>query len=435
MKNIVISFFSGIKDPCSENPIVCFYETIIESLRKSGNNVFVYIASEFSGTFEEIPPDLLNELKEFNPDIFFLFNNNFFDISDKFDCPIVIWGVDAPMGYSNYEKLKKNPYRYKYIVYTDRDVLFLISEFSVPRSNILVSSMFTEIRAEDVEKTNNISFIGSKFIDLSVKTPWQRFMEEDPTDEEKCLYWRMVVYCRNDPYISKKDLFDLFSVQSDLIKKQFQINDVVFYLSDKNRVTVLASIADLGLDLYGTPNWILDRYNEPDLIFSYKKKQVYSLRHNQDVYNSTRIGININHVWARDGLPGRVCDIMASSACLVSEYKDDLKKYFKDVKIPTFINIYDARSLCIKLLNDENLRLDTVAACNEVIDKSYRFRHVRENIEDFLNIDFDGEGEGKVFYCRQEKKKKEKKIKLKNRVRLYFYNKLHAKLKQKHLVE
>ena len=126
---------------------------------------------------------------------------------------------------------------------------------------------------------------------------------------------------------------------------------------------------------------------------------------------------------------------MASSACLVSEYKDDLKKYFKDVKIPTFINIYDARSLCIKLLNDENLRLDTVAACNEVIDKSYRFRHVRENIEDFLNIDFDGEGEGKVFYCRQEKKKKEKKIKLKNRVRLYFYNKLHAKLKQKHLVE
>ena len=435
MKNIVISFFSGIKDPCCENPIVCFYETIIESLRKSGNNVFVYIASEFSGNFEEIPPDLLKELKEFNSDVFFLFNNNFFDISDKFDCPIVIWGVDAPMGYSNYEKLKKNSDRYKYIVYSERDVFFLVSKFFVQRNNILVSPVFTEIRAEDVEKRNNISFIGSKFIDLSVKTPWQRFMEEDPEEDEKSLYWRMVNYCRNDPYISKKDLFDLFSVQSDLIKKQFNISDVAFYLSDKNRVTVLASIADLGLDLYGTPNWILDRYNEPDLISCYVKKHVYSLKHNQDVYNSTRIGININHVWARDGLPWRVCDIMASSACLVSEYKDDLKKYFKNLKIPTFTNIYDARSLCIKLLKNENLRLDTVAACNEVIDKSYRFRHARENIEDFLNIDLDGEGEGQVSYYRQEKKKKENKIKLKKWIRLYIYNKLLAKLKEKSLIE
>ena len=435
MKNIFISFFGGIQDPCCENSIVCFYETIIESFRKSGHNIFVYIASEFSSEFGEIPPDLLSRLKKFNPDIFFLFNNTFYDVSNEFDCPMVIWGADAPLGYSNYEKLKISPDRYKFIVHSEADALFLHKNLSVKKNNILVTSPFTEIRAENIEKKNNISFIGSKFTDSSNKTPWMRFFDENPTEDEKRLYWKMVNYCRFDPFIDTKNLFDLFSVKSDLIKDKFNVNEIVFYLSDKNRVTVLSSIADLGLDLYGTPNWISENFNEPDLIFSFRNERVYSLKHNQDIYNSTRIGININHIWARSGFSWRVCDIMASSACLVSEYKDDLKKYFKDVKIPTFTNIYDARSLCIKLLNDENLRLDIVAACNEVIDKSYRFRHVRENIEDFLNIDFDGEGEGQVFYCRQEKKKKEKKIKLKNRVRLYFYNKLHAKLKQKHLVE
>ena len=138
------------------------------------------------------------------------------------------------------------------------------------------------------------------------------------------------------------------------------------------------------------------------MTLSYNPRLLYTLKHNQDAYNSAKIGININHLQARSGFSWRVCDIMASNACLVSEYRPNFDKYFADIGLPYFDNPYDARTICKQLLTDENYRLDLVRASQQVIDKNFRFANVQCLLEQFLDMSFispSTEGqEGEVIY-------------------------------------
>lgn len=427
MANIFISFYNGVSDPNNPNAIPCFYETFCNCLEKLGNKLFVYTRRSFNLDFENIPKNLLSEIKEFNPDLIILFNNAFYDVSKHFDCPIVVYEVDSPLLYLNKEGLKKNISRYKFFVPQEESVKVLQEQFGVDKKDILLVPFFTEIRAEDTEFKTNISFIGTKFIYSTRKSPFAKFMTQNPDDEEVKLYKILLdEFCEN-VYLDKDELFKKYNVQSKNIDKRFQVSELLQYLSDYNRVKTLSSVADLGLDLYGTANWRSDTYNEPWLILSYKNKAVYSIKHNQDIYNSSKIGININHLQAKTGFSWRVCDIMASNACLVSEYKSDLKRCFPEIDIPFFTNSYEAREQCVKLLNNENLRKDIVLQSQAAINKSYRFSNVKRIMEEYLNMQLEGNGSGETKFLMNNDEAK-KSIKFKIRLMMYLYNKLSRKL-------
>ena len=387
MARIFTSFYMSNFLP--EGAICCFYEGFIKGLKDKGNDVFAYISNDFAYDFSKpIPNNLLEKIKKFNPDFIFLFNNKFYDISKEFDCPIIIYEVDTPLYYSNKNILKQNIDRYKFIVGQPASYDVLINEYKAKEKNILIAPYFTEVRNENVEIKNNIVFIGTKFSSCEGRTIFSNFMSCNPTNDEIIQYKFLINEVLKNPFITDEEIFEKYNINSDAIKYNFSTDYVIRYLSDYNRVKVLSSISDLGLKIYGSTNWALDNYNEPYLILNYDKTPKYSLKHNQDVYNSSKIGININHIQAREGFSWRVCDILASNACLVSENKSDLKKYFPNVNIPVFDNIYEARELCIKLLNNENMRADIVAAANEVIDKNYRVENVLKLIEDYFGFSF-----------------------------------------------
>ena len=121
---------------------------------------------------------------------------------------------------------------------------------------------------------------------------------------------------------------------------------------------------------------------------SYRNKTVYSLKHNEDIYNSSKIGININHLQAIEGFSWRVCDILASNACLVTEYRPTIEQYFPNVGILTFTSPFEARQQCLKLLANENLRQDIIEKSHEIIEKKFRFNNFLEKFENFLGISF-----------------------------------------------
>lgn len=85
-------------------------------------------------------------------------------------------------------------------------------------------------------------------------------------------------------------------------------------LSREKRLKVLSGVADLGLELYGTENWDSTYYNDSKLNMAYIRKKVYSVEDNQDIYNRSKIGINVSHLqaasgfpWLRDGYYGKQC--------------------------------------------------------------------------------------------------------------------------------
>ncbi len=434
--NIFISLFSGVNDPLNPYAIPSFYETFIKKLEELGNNLYVYISKTFAKDFNNIPPELFNEIKGFDPDLIILFNNTFYDISKSFDCPIIVYEVDSPLYYSNKETLKENINRYKFIVPQDESINVLKNEFCVLSKNIQKIPFFTEIQPKSVPFKNNICFIGTKFFrECLSKTPYKKFIDSKPSKEEKEQYFNLLKDLKKNPWIEKDILMQNYENILPKVKQNFSLNEINFCLSDFNRRIVLSSIAELGLDLYGDPYWETDTYNEPDLIMSYINKRVYSLSHNEDIYNSCKIGININHRQAISGFSWRVCDIMGSNACLVSEYKSDIKKYFGNI-IPTFDSPFEAREVCIRLLKNENLRKDIVAQSHEIINKNFRFNNILPVLETFIENKIRGKDIGKTrFILEKQTTPKNNKIKLKYKLMKKIYSKFEQKLRKKGYID
>lgn len=387
MAKIFMAFFNGVAIPNNNYVMPCFYESFIMELKKLGNDVVYSFHDNFGYPFNEpASPQFIQDLKNFNPDLIILFNNKFHDLSADFDCPIVVYEVDSFLYYANKQKLKNNPDRYKFMVPQLDSINILNEELGVKKENICYVPFFTSINAEEIPQTTNISFIGSKFDAFYTDSAYTLFMKTAPSEQEISQFKQVEECIKADPYISKEKIIEKLSLTSGKVINNLYIENIIMIVSNKRRIQTLSQIVDLGLDLYGTPNWATDLIYEPDLTLSYKNKKVYSIKHNQDIYNGSKICININHLQATTGFSWRVCDIMASNGCLVSEYKPDIDRLFPNVPIPTFNNRYEARELCIKLLNDENMRKDIVAQCQEVIDKKYRFSHLLKSMEDFLGI-------------------------------------------------
>jgi len=188
----------------------------------------------------------------------------------------------------------------------------------------------------------------------------------------------------------------------------------------------LNAVNDLGLELYGDEGWLGLSATLPSLAARYVKKKMYTAKHNQDLYNRSKICININHSQSVHGMPWRIFDIMATGGCLVSAFstaiRDELKKH---VNIPMFNNHYEARELCRKLLKDNIWRKEIVAASNEYVDTYARWPMRFKQIEEIFGIklcgcskdgkltllkpEYNGIGQWSFGIIRKEKIRKEKK--------------------------
>lgn len=387
MAKVFMGFYNGVAIENDPSAMPCFYESFINELKKIGNEVLYCFHSDFSYPFNEpASPEFIQDLKNFNPDLIILFNNKFYDLSKDFDCPIVIYEVDSFLYYSNKQNLKNNPDRYKFIVPQSSSVKILNEELGIQKKNICYVPFFTSIMPENLSQSTNISFIGSKFDVFRRDTLYTRFMSTSPSETEIAQFKRVEECIKSDPFTTKEKIIKNLSLTSNKVINNIFIDHFLMMISNVKRIQTLSQIVDLGLDLYGSSNWITDLIYETDLVLSYKNKRVYSIKHNQDIYNGSKICININHIQAVTGFSWRVCDIMASNGCLVSEYKSDFDRLFPNVPIPTFTNRYEARELCVKLLSNDNMRKDIVSQCQEVINKKYRFNHFIKSIEAFLGI-------------------------------------------------
>lgn len=432
MAKIFIAFYNGLKNADSLHAMPIFYEAFCDGLKQHGNDVLVIMHSYWNKDLRKIPSSLLQRIQNFNPDLIILFNNAFYDLSKNFDCPIVIYDVDSPLFYANKEILKQNPDRYIFFENQESACETLKSDFRVPAKNIRILPFFSEVKAEDVEQKHNICFIGTKF-GCNGRYCLHKFMDTKPSDDERKEYLRLMHKVEEHPQWPLKKLLE--DVRSKKIKNCFNLNDIITILSAYKRNQTLAAVEDLGLDIWGTPNWANENFGFPYL--NYHAEPIYSLAHNQEIYNISKIGISIAHVQAKEAFPWRILDIMASNACLVTDYHEGFAKYFPELKLPCFNNQFEARDWCIKLLKDPAMRRDIVLQSQEIVNKKYRFKNTLQIMQDYLGISLEAQGEGKLLFERLEKILKwqettNEETAQKRGVNQYFENRKHISIWDKY---
>lgn len=435
MANVVVAIYNPLM---RQNGLYPYFETMLNGLKDAGNNVLCFqkVAVEIEGA-NQIPSKYLEKIKEFNPDLFILVNNQFWDISKYFDVPILIYDVDSPNVYMNINNLKNNINRYKYLCITKSGVDIIHDVIGCDYSKIRYIPPYTGVNADkNIPQKLNIAFCGSHWMWNDFKQV-ENFLSKKPSDEERMYAMQIYKKYLQQPFNTSKELYSELNIDID---KKLDFDNLYLWsvrISGLKRLRCLLEIVDLGLEIRGYM-WNLTNSTPlktfPELLLSYSDSVINDVQSTQDFYNSAKIGFNTTHIQAKTGFGWRVADILASNACLVTEYSEDLKDLGFD--IPTYKNPIEAKSLCEKLLVDDTYRQSIVDKCHKIIDKNHRFIHVLPIIEDVAGLSLRSNNMGTLEFISTEMNtvKAEKNLKLKDKFRLKIYKHLEKNLKRKQII-
>ncbi|MDP9195306.1 MAG: glycosyltransferase [Pseudomonadota bacterium] len=393
MARVIVSHFSGIHHS-SQWHSSCFYDGLVQSLAEQGNDVLHILSSDFIKRPWNGNNQLLNgidgkltleRIRSFNPDLVIAFNNSTIEgMEDAVDCPFILWDADSLAYFNNKEEVQKKKDRYIFLAFSTFGAEEYRQVLSPSLSRVHRVQAATAIKAEKKKIRDNISFIGTYFI----LNYWIQCAAGAKPENTAALIKEF----------EKGPDFNLDRALEENDLEDFQITEGALrgLRAGENRNQTIAAVAPLGIQIFGTQEWYSAIHFSINTFLSYDPRFAYSLAHNQDIYNRSRIGINISHSQNITGYPWRVMDILASSACLVSDRKTDLEKDFGE-KIPLqfYETPWEAYSVCRKLLENEALRQDVVSASNAAIEAGFRWKHRFRDIEQIcgtklLNPDREG---------------------------------------------
>ena len=386
MARILISCYS----PLTENdaPIfVCMYEGFFKALADAGNDVMVInsaflIIKAWNSTNQLLhhidAKKLVAAVRDFDPELTFAFNHSIPDpVIDALDCPIVLWDSDSIQFFNDKERIKKTFSRYHFFCFAKSGMENILA-FGAPRDRVYFMPSATAIKAEPVRQDKNISFIGTMFQNhIEVKS----FLQNYPDRAERDALIKLVKQ-------GYDHLHDDFIVQrKELIETYLEISVLFSMYSPQRRIETLNVLSDLGLTLYGMNDWYDASKFFPDISAAYVPQRVYSLQHNQDIYNSSQLCLNISHAQVVDGYAWRVLDVMASNGCLFSDYSPGIASLLKDyIDLPMYRTPGEARDLAKKLLADEPYRRAIVEASQACIEERGRWHHRFAEMESILGL-------------------------------------------------
>ena len=165
-------------------------------------------------------------------------------------------------------------------------------------------------------------------------------------------------------------------------------DELLHYKAGHQRFLTTSNLMDLGFNIFGPPIWLKCAQYSIDIIESYSSDAVWTLKHNELIYNRSKVALNISHSQNVTGYPWRVPDIMASNAVLLSDPKDDLQADFGDhVNLQTYNSAYEARDITQKLLAEDSLRDDIVMQQNACIEENFRWKHRFPIISQITGVD------------------------------------------------
>lgn len=147
MAKIFVSFYNFAyhdKDPYIMPP---FYETFVNGLKDAGNDVLCFFEKSASFFDDKIPSDVLEKVKKFDPDLFIFFNNTFWDITDYFDRPIIVYDVDTVNFFRNKDKIRSKPDRYRYLTFQKESPALICDACKTNLKNVRRVPLFTGVKA------------------------------------------------------------------------------------------------------------------------------------------------------------------------------------------------------------------------------------------------------------------------------------------------
>ena len=330
--------------------------------------------------------ETLEKIKNFKPDLIISFNhviNN--EIYQSTNCPVFLIEADSyPHAFNDISLIKKNVERIWFGTITNFRILRAQSMIDYLNKDRFILFKNSTSMSPDYNKKPeiNIGFVGTIILNIFNNNGVTKFIHKNLSNPDKLKEIKKIIdqATLNIDSLSNDD-FDKFG---------FTYDDIFQYVSFMNRINTLDHIAPLGLKSYSKIVGDLNLLNSfQDFPFSIVQiDDILNAKDNENIYNNSKISINVLYAHAVGGYPWRIPDIMATSSCLVSSKSsaldDDFKKW---VDIPQFSNKREAYDLCKKLLENDNLRKEISLKSNLAIKEGkFTFKDRVDELTEIFNL-------------------------------------------------
>ncbi|MGL4722663.1 MAG: glycosyltransferase family protein [Desulfovibrionaceae bacterium] len=401
MANIFIAFRSALT--LEPNKTAIFYESLAKALSENGNNVllwneWLYSAASKDSTIQLKTPlqkeRAIKKINKFAPDAVISFNNIIpSDIENTIHAPIGLYDADALYLFYNKERLLNKSYIY--LASTRNSFNEYKKHCNAAQNTIHYVPAATALEAHTITQDKNITFIGTNFHGNHMQNIMHPSFYSVYSSNQ-------ALFKKARDILTENFLIDQTELNKELqkefgAKKQTVDSICAFLLAlipKSQRLEYLRSIKDLGLSLYGgdVGSWLETFYYDLELGLCYRPGQHYTLKDNENLYNSSKICLNISHPQAVTGFSWRVQDIMASNACLLMDPKEDFtimfgEYYDKEIlEAISFRSSQELREKCIHLLTNEDLHRSAVEQSHKAITTAGRWEHRFPTLEEAFGI-------------------------------------------------
>ena len=407
-----------------------FIDGFANALARMGNVVRCYVL-RLEKTAEK-------DLKAFKPDLIISFNNVMMNKSllSALSCPICVFGYDSVSFWNDLDLIKANYDRYYLIHHGDDTYSQAMKLFpGMPKSHHFIFGYASDLRKKDLVQDIEISFIGglgnwhrslqNYFIhryhgqkNLSLNEIKDKVIEDIETTSEKHL-----TIIKNSPeYWDQLNLMDYRQA-------------IILNATTLKRFEILRNLTDLGLKVFSYPQFIDVISWDLGLAKAFDFTPSVSLEDSEYNFNRSKISLNLPHAHAQNGFSCRVCAIMASNACLLSDYRRDLKLLMQSyITMPMFESAAEARDLAQKLLVDNVWRKDVVAASQQMVEDHCRFEKKIKEMETWIGVPLDNKDIAgrKEFYLNKYTGKNH--LNWKDKIRYKIWKHLNKKLKKENII-
>lgn len=396
MSNVVLTYYSDYGES--------FYNSLKEELLGAGNNVLqlnlnnsIFYVSGWAGETDVLSEAAFNEIRRFEPDLFISFNNSlpksvFEEYKGK--RPILVIDADNPNTFFNKEYLLKD---YEYLTFGGLQLEskeLLVKTFGIlDELQYFFLPAATSMTNRQLDAKYNISFIGSNFYPVN--------FPGDPlffTSYAGYLYEQL----KRNYYLTSADV-------SRVMVGKKETDDLIptlrsFY-AGQLRLKYLGVLADLGLKIFGSRGWERVGLYDLDLFTCFDSSPINDNKQASNVYNSSKICLNISHPQAVSAFSWRVMDIMATSGCLITESKPAFDYLFGDylsketMDVITFNDRFELREKSKFLLLNSAIRDKAVSELNFAIEENGRWKKRFETMEHYFLIPLTSGSNNKLKKC------------------------------------
>lgn len=157
--------------------------------------------------------------------------------------------------------------------------------------------------------------------------------------------------------------------------------------TNNDRTEAVEELSERGLSLYGNDRWnsllAHSRAVAKSLMIG---QRIASYSAQMEVYNTSRISINIPQIQAKTGMQYRILDVMASNSLLLTKYVEsaDLDYIFSGrFPVPRFRTCKELGKYVDHFLASEKERVELVDACHTLIGPEFSFG---QRVKDYLAL-------------------------------------------------